>query len=55
MYHSDEPDKHITYGRMVDCRYRHGAVKYLKRAIHLVIFLWKYGKELWNGYSNRKT
>ena len=30
-------------------------MKYLKRAIHLVIFLWKYGKELINGYSTSKT
>jgi hypothetical protein len=30
-------------------------MKYLKRAIHLVIFLWKYGKEVIRGYSNRKT
>ena len=30
-------------------------MKYLKRAIHLVLFLWKYGKELWNGYSTGKT
>ena len=55
MYHSDEPDKYITYGRMVDCRYRYGAVKYLKRAIHLVYFLYRYGKEVICGYSTGKT
>ena len=30
-------------------------MKYLKRAIHLVLFLWKYGKEVIRGYSTGKT
>ena len=55
MYHSDESDITFINGRMVDCRYRHGAVKYLKRLIHLVYFLYRCGKEVISGYSNRKT
>ena len=30
-------------------------MKYLKRLIHLVILLWKYGKEVIRGYSTGKT
>ena len=30
-------------------------MKYFKRVIHLIIFLWKAGKEVWRGYSNRKA
>ena len=30
-------------------------MKYLKRAIHLVLFLWKCGKEVIRGYSTGKT
>ncbi len=30
-------------------------MKYLKRAIHLVLFLCKYGKEVIRGYSTGKT
>jgi len=30
-------------------------MKYLKRLIHLVLFLWKYGKEVIRGYSTGKT
>ena len=28
---------------------------YIKRTIHLVYFLYRYGKEVWSGYSNTET
>ena len=30
-------------------------MKYIKRLIHLVLFLWKYGKEVISGYTTGKT
>ena len=30
-------------------------MKYVKRVIHLTIFLWKAGKEVWRGYNIRKA
>ena len=55
MYLSDESDKLIINYWMGGSSDRHGAVKYLKRAIHLVYFLYRYGKEVIRGYSTGKT
>jgi len=30
-------------------------MKHFKRLIHLIIFLWKAGKEVWRGYHHGKA